>query len=297
MTIQSDRYVLAARLGCSGGAVVHAATDRRLQRPVAITVVPSASSGCAGATVARAHTAATLSHPNLVTVLDAGKDPDGGFVVTERIEGATLADRLADGPMDHGETVAMLDAVLAALERLHGDGLAVGGIAPWQVRWGVDGIWALAVLPAGQEDATPLPLGGPVPDVAEPEAPPGRSPAALQAADIASVGVLTVASLTGHVHRGPVDLTTASPSAIEDAEVRALASDALASQHQESSVLTPTSLRRRLPGGAPEGLPATLGLPAPGASTLGRHARRPGIQRLRRLSRALREGGGKEGGR
>lgn len=287
MTVVGDRYVLATPLGRTADAVVHAATDQRLQRPVAVTVVPAGCPERTRATVTRAHTAATLSHPNLLTVLDAGGDDDGAFVVTDRIEGTTLADRLADGPMGHAETVAMLDAVLAALEGLHGHGLAAGGIAPWQVRLGVDGMWALAVLPASDDDATPLPLGGPVPTVEEPDSPPARSPAALRAADLAAVGVLTVTALAGEVPRAHADPLQASPSAIEDSGLRALAVDALASQQPEGAALTPTALRRRLPGGAPAGLPATLGLPAPSASTLARQAGRPAVRRLRRMARAL----------
>lgn len=274
-------------MGGVADVVVHAATDRRLHRPVAVTVVPPASAVRTQATVVRAHTAATLSHPSLLTVLDAGQDDGGAFVVTERVEGTTLADRLVDGPMGRAETVAMLDAVLAALEGLHRHGLAAGGVAPWQVRLGVDGMWTLAVLPASDDDAAPLPLGGPVPTVDEPGAQPAWSPAARHAADLAAVGSLTIAALTGGTRGGHADPPSASPSAIDDPGLRALAVDALASQQSEGAGMTATALRRRLPGGAPAGLPATLGLPAPSASTLAHQASRPAIRRLRRMARAL----------
>lgn len=302
MTLLGDRYLLGEPLGRSAGATVHSATDRTLQRPVAVTVVPRAAQAPPEATVTRAHTAAALSHPNLVTVLDAGETGDGAFVVTDRVEGATLADRLADAPLTAGEAVTMLDAVLAALEGLHGHGLVAGGVAPWQVRLGVDGMWSLAVLPAADGDAAPLPLGGPIP---EPE-PAGEAGGAApdeagdaapdETSDLRAVGRLMVASLTGGPALPDAEAAEASLAAIEEPGLRALAADALAADAlaatpEAGDATRAAALRRRLPGGAPAGLPATVGLPAPGAGARADDRSRPTRRRLRRVARALTTGG------
>lgn len=290
MTTLVERYALGPAVGHSAGSTVHVATDRTLHRPVAVTVVPPSSRARADATVARAHTAAALSHPNLLTVLDAGDSPDGAFVVTERIEGATLVDRLRDGPLDQRELATMLDAVLAAVEGLHHHGLLVGGFASWQVRYGVDGMWSLAVLPASDTDATPLPLGGPIPerDADHPGAAMSPSDTAQgRADDLVAVGVLAVASLAGRPWlRGVQEAQTALSTVDDDAGLSELVAGALAAGGGEGAV-TAAALRQRLPGGAPAGLPATLGLPAPATTSHVTRSPHPASGRLRRLARVL----------
>lgn len=295
MSTLLERYALGPSLGHSAGATVHVATDRTLHRPVAVTVVPPSSQAQTDATVARAHTAAALSHPNLLTVLDADDSPDGAFVVTERIEGVTLADRLRDGPLDQRELATMLDAVLAAVEGLHHYGLLVGGFAPWQVRYGVDSMWSLAVLPVSDGDATPLPLGGPVPelDAEEPEAPDLPSNTAHaharhgRASDLVAVGVLAVASLAGRPSlRGIGEAQAALSTIDDDAGLGELITEALAAEESEDAI-TAATLRQRLPGGAPAGLPATLGLPAPATASHASRSPHPASGRLRRLARVL----------
>lgn len=295
MTTLADRYALGPALGGSMGATVHVATDRTLQRPVAVTVVPPSWEGRAEATVSRAHAAAALSHPNLATVLDAGESPDGAFVVTERIEGVTLADRLDEGPLAPHELATMLDAVLAALEGLHRHELVVGGFAAWQVRYGADGMWSLAVLPASGADATPLPLGGPVPGAtaADGVAAPASEVAAARAQDLVAVAVLAVASLTGQASLRDADRARAALSAVsDDAGLGDLIAEALAAGGDEDDDgVTAATLRQRLPGGAPAGLPATLGLPAPATGSPAAPGPHPVSGRLRRMARVLTAGG------
>lgn len=293
MTTLADRYALGPALGHSAGATVHVATDRTLQRPVAVTVVPPSSQARTDATVARAHTAATLSHPNLLTVLDAGESPDGAFVVTERIEGVTLADQLSEGPLAQHELAPMLDAVLAALEGLHRHGLVVGGFAPWQVRHGVDGMWSLGVLPASGADATPLPLGGPVPEgeAVDEVVLPAAENATAHGQDLVAVGVLAVASLTGQAGLREAERAEAALSAIGDAAgLSELIAEALAAG-RDGATVTAATLRQRLPGGAPAGLPATLGLPAPATGSHAPRGPHQGSGRLRRMARVLTAGG------
>lgn len=282
MTVVADRYVLGASLGRLWGIEIRAATDLTLQRPVAVTIVPSPHDR-GRTTVARAHAAAVRSHPNLVTVLDAGESERGVFVVTQRLGADTLADRLTGRPWSQSQVVALLDGMLAAVEGLHADGRVVGGFGAWQVRPGVDGIWALAALPAWDGDATPLPLAGEVPADTHHADWPLRV-----GADVAAAGLLGAAALAGPAaaqgwSRAHAALTSAAPGPLREVILEALAA------HDTDDPTIAAQLRRTLPGGAPEGLPATVALPAP-AGPVASPARGAPRQRLRRMARALTAG-------
>src|SRR3954452_8847111 len=82
-TLLADRYVLHRVLGQGGAAVVHEATDTRLQREVAVKLLrdPSRDESDRRRFVSEARLLGGLSHPHLVRVLDAGTDVDVPFLV------------------------------------------------------------------------------------------------------------------------------------------------------------------------------------------------------------------------
>lgn len=87
--------------------------------------------------------ASALHHPGIARVVDYGVVGAGGFVVTELVEGRSLATRLAeDGPLDATSVAALVDSIALGLQAAHRQGLAHGRLAP-------DRIFALA--PAGIE--------------------------------------------------------------------------------------------------------------------------------------------------
>jgi serine/threonine protein kinase len=117
-------YEIVAPLGAGGMGEVYKARDTRLQRDVAIKVVPTAIALDAGA-LARfereAQAVAALSHPNILAIHDVGHDAGTAFAVMELLSGRTLREVLISGPLpvrkalDYGRQIA--DGLAAAHDR------------------------------------------------------------------------------------------------------------------------------------------------------------------------------------
>jgi len=140
--VLADRYELGPVLGEGGMARVHRGYDRHLRRPVAVKVLaPPYDRDRAFVERFRreARSAAGLSHPNVVSVFDSGSYHGTHFIVTELVEGQTLADRLQAGPMPSEEAVAVAVDVCRALEAAHARGLIHRDIKPGNVMLLLDG--------------------------------------------------------------------------------------------------------------------------------------------------------------
>src|SRR5437868_1932844 len=87
------RYRLHRRLGAGGFATVWLARDERLERDVAVKVLPR-ERVIGGRFEREARAAARLSHPAIVTLYEAAVDDDGAYLVSELVRGATLAELL-----------------------------------------------------------------------------------------------------------------------------------------------------------------------------------------------------------
>ena len=92
-----DRYRLGQRLGAGGFGTVYAATDERLQRPVAVKVIPSGASGDPSAGAARRWPPAASTIPGIVAVFDAGEDERARYLVSELVYGRTVDELSAEG--------------------------------------------------------------------------------------------------------------------------------------------------------------------------------------------------------
>src|SRR5438128_3726268 len=106
MTIPSGtklgRYEIRSKLGAGGMGEVYRARDEKLNRDVAIKVLPAALSQDADRLrrfEQEAQAAGALNHPNILAVYDVGMHDDAPYVVSELLEGETLKDRLDDGPV------------------------------------------------------------------------------------------------------------------------------------------------------------------------------------------------------
>jgi Protein kinase domain len=141
--VLADRYELGPVLGQGGMARVHQGVDRQLDRRVAIKVLapPFDRDGEFVERFRReARAAAGLSHPNIVAVFDSGSDDGTHFIVTELVEGETLADRLRHGgPMPPADAVAVAVDVTRALAAAHALGLIHRDIKPGNVMLLPDG--------------------------------------------------------------------------------------------------------------------------------------------------------------
>src|SRR5687768_3203522 len=95
-------YEVLAPLGAGGMGEVYRARDTRLQRDVAVKVLPERLADNAQA-LARfereARVVAALSHPNILAIHDVGREGQTAYAVMELVEGATLRDELRGGPL------------------------------------------------------------------------------------------------------------------------------------------------------------------------------------------------------
>jgi eukaryotic-like serine/threonine-protein kinase len=134
--IRFGPYEIEAPIGSGGMGEVYRARDARLDRVVALKVLPAAL-GANSQALQRfereARAIAALSHPNICTVHDVGKAPDDDhtrFIVMELLEGETLRQRLARGPLDPATLLDMAIALSSALDAAHKKGIVHRDIKP-----------------------------------------------------------------------------------------------------------------------------------------------------------------------
>ncbi|NYD57852.1 serine/threonine protein kinase [Nocardioides marinisabuli] len=136
----NDRYELGPLLGSGGMADVHRATDRLLDRQVAVKVLRDVAGDPTDRArfTSEARTLANLSHRGLVTVLDAGIDEQHPFLVMELVEGRSLARALDEGPLGADETARVGAELAATLAHTHDRGVVHRDIKPGNVLLGTD---------------------------------------------------------------------------------------------------------------------------------------------------------------
>ena len=132
-------YEIVAPLGAGGMGEVYKATDTRLNRTVAIKILPShvtVDEDMKARFDREAQTIASLNHPNICTLHDVGRQTeDGGhdYIVLEYLEGQTLADRIARGPMPLSEALTVGIAIADALDKAHRQGVVHRDLKPANV--------------------------------------------------------------------------------------------------------------------------------------------------------------------
>src|SRR6185503_14213489 len=120
-----------------GMGAVYRARDAKLKRDVAIKVLPEEFSkdGTALARFQReAETLASLSHPNIGAIYDVMDLGDSRFLVLELIEGETLADRIARGPVPLDEALPIARQIAEGLEAAHEKNVTHRDLKPANVR-------------------------------------------------------------------------------------------------------------------------------------------------------------------
>jgi serine/threonine protein kinase len=127
------RYRLEAEVGRGGMGVVHRANDELLGRTVAVKVFRD-SADDAARTTSETRLLAGLNHPSLVTLFDAKvTDHGSGYLVMEYVEGPTLRDRLASGPLSEATVAGMAAELAEALHVVHSAGVVHRDIKPSNV--------------------------------------------------------------------------------------------------------------------------------------------------------------------
>jgi eukaryotic-like serine/threonine-protein kinase len=133
-SVISDRYALGDRLGSGGMSTVYRATDRVLERTVAVKVLAEHLSDD-DKFVARfrreALAVAKLIHPNIVQVYDTGVDADRHYIVMEYVEGKSVAQLLQTrGSLGSEAAVEIGTQACAGLEYAHRQGIIHRDVKP-----------------------------------------------------------------------------------------------------------------------------------------------------------------------
>jgi len=127
------RYRLLAQIGAGGMGEVWRAEDSRLDREVAVKVLPDAVASDPGR-LARfereVRAVAALSHPNILAIHDFGSDQGIAYAVTELLQGSTLAQVVAAGPIPPGKAIRFALQIAAGLTAAHDRGIVHRDLKP-----------------------------------------------------------------------------------------------------------------------------------------------------------------------
>jgi len=128
-----NRFLIERRIGSGGFGVVYEAWDGRLERPVAVKAIEQR--GEAGRRVLReAQAAARLNHPGIVTLYEMGEEDGNALLVTELVEGSTLARLAHNGELSDREIGEIGADLCEALDHAHSRGVVHRDIKPQNVQ-------------------------------------------------------------------------------------------------------------------------------------------------------------------
>jgi hypothetical protein len=128
----AGRYRLGRRLGSGGFGTVYAAHDERLDRHVALKLIP-AHGPAPERSQREALAAARLHHPGIVAVFDAGDDEEGRYLVSELVHGRTLDALERDGALSDRDVLRVGLALAEALGHAHERGVIHRDVKPQNV--------------------------------------------------------------------------------------------------------------------------------------------------------------------
>jgi len=140
--ISSNRigpYEIVAPIGSGGMGEVYRARDSKLGRDVAVKILSEALTSDADY-IARfereAQVLAALNHPNIASIYGL----EDGAIVMELVEGATLADRIAEGPIPPAEALGIAKQIAGALDAAHEKGIIHRDLKPANIKVTPEGV-------------------------------------------------------------------------------------------------------------------------------------------------------------
>jgi eukaryotic-like serine/threonine-protein kinase len=127
-----NRFLIERRIGSGGFGVVYEAWDGRLERTVAVKAIESA--GQSRRRVMReAQAAARLNHPGIVTLYELGEEDGNALLVSELVDGSTLAELNDDGSLSDREIGEIGADLCEALDHAHSRGVVHRDVKPQNV--------------------------------------------------------------------------------------------------------------------------------------------------------------------
>ena len=127
------RYEVRSKIGEGGMGEVYRARDEKLNRDVAIKVLPSSLSENTDRLhrfEQEAQAAGTLNHPNLLAVYDVGMHDTSPYVVSELLEGQTFRDLLSHGPVSTRKAIDYATQIARGLAAAHEKGIIHRDVKP-----------------------------------------------------------------------------------------------------------------------------------------------------------------------
>jgi eukaryotic-like serine/threonine-protein kinase len=137
------RYEIRSKIGEGGMGEVYLAQDTKLDRKVALKILPAevaAHPDRMKRFVQEAKTASALNHPNIITIHEIDETDSGHFIATEFIDGETLRERMRSTPMKLTVILDVAAQVASALSAAHAAGIVHRDIKPENVMLRRDGI-------------------------------------------------------------------------------------------------------------------------------------------------------------
>jgi Tol biopolymer transport system component len=150
-------YEILSPLGAGGMGEVYRAKDTRLDRTVAVKILPSHLSENSEAKQRfdrEARTISSLNHPNICTLHDVGHQDGIDYLVMEYLEGETLAERLRKGPLPVEQVLKYGFEICQGLEKAHRSGVVHRDLKPGNIMLTKTGT---KLMDFGLAKATPLP--------------------------------------------------------------------------------------------------------------------------------------------
>ncbi|HXM79513.1 MAG TPA: serine/threonine-protein kinase, partial [Thermoanaerobaculia bacterium] len=136
-------YEIVVPIGAGGMGEVYRARDARLGREVAVKVLPeafSADSNRLRRFEQEARSASALNHPNIVTIHDVGQEGAVSYIAMELVEGQSLREVLAAGPLPQKKAIAIAAQVSSGLAKAHASGIVHRDLKPENVMVTTDGL-------------------------------------------------------------------------------------------------------------------------------------------------------------
>src|SRR3989454_8886440 len=162
------RYEIRSQLGAGGMGEVYLAQDTKLDRKVALKILPAdlaTNQDRMRRFRQEAKAASALNHPNIITIYEIEQIDSVNFIATELIQGETLRQRMRSAPMKLGEVLDVATQIASALSAAHAVGIVHRDIKPENIMVRQDGI--VKVLDFGLAKLTEQPR----PDSVNTEAP------------------------------------------------------------------------------------------------------------------------------
>jgi tetratricopeptide (TPR) repeat protein/predicted Ser/Thr protein kinase len=138
-----SHYDILDDLGAGGMGVVYRAHDTRLDRDVAIKVLPTdrpLSETARKRFQREALAASALNHPNIITIYEVGSEDGTDFIVMEYVRGATLSSLLKKRPLGMAEATRYCVQIAEALAKAHSSGIVHRDLKPGNIMITEDGL-------------------------------------------------------------------------------------------------------------------------------------------------------------